>query len=149
MARHYTMQTVWCLTPVRRTFRLFWGPVLPLWPVEGVRRRAAAGADLGGFLGRTWDWFVIVRVSFFLATAPLPTTTNICSYIHRNITVESLWSESDTQISQNPKQTPTWTQVPIGERQASVIRAALCWGLWRQFAFVIAEKETDRGKRDI
>ncbi len=134
-------ETVWCLTPVRRTFRLFGGPVLPLWPAEGVRRGAAAGEGLGGFLGRT---FVNVRVSFFLETAPLPTTTNTCSYIHRNITVVWIW-----QISQNPKQTPTWTQVPIGERQVSVIGAALCWGLWKHIAFVIAEQERETFKRKL
>lgn len=87
------MCTVWSLTPARRTFWMFWGPGLPPWPVEGVRCRAVAfWADLGGFLGRWWDWFVIVKASFFLETAPLPVTTNTCSYINRNITLESLWS---------------------------------------------------------
>ncbi len=81
-------ETVWCLTPVRRTFRLFGGPVLPLWPAEGVRRGAAAGEGLGGFLGRT---FVNVRVSFFLETAPLPTTQQHMLYIHRNITAVWIW----------------------------------------------------------
>lgn len=130
-ATHILFQNLvsWGLTPVRRTFRLFWGPVLLLWPVEGVRCRAAAGADLGGFLARGWYW--LVTVSFFLETAPLPATTNI----HRNITVESLWSESDTAHrspriqSKHPpgrrfpleKDNPVWSEQPsAGDFESSL-----------------------------
>lgn len=175
-------ETLWKITPVQHrsdyktkqaasvesilrhfvtlTFWLFCDPFRPVWHAEGVRCRAAAGAlleDLGGFLGRTWDWLVVA--SFFLETAPLPVIIKTCTvfrscYASLNIlTWERISYQSNTQFNQRSTRspedppeslpTPTWTKVPVGERRNSGVRETLCWRLKFGLGF---EKKADELK---